>query len=165
MNTMGYYAIFMGLQYKNNVAMSARLDADQYDESQAIILQIPMNVPYLQDDADFSRVDGVFQYKGESYRMVKQKYANDILTLVVIKDTENKRIADAMSDYVMSFTSTGDEDGSAKLIGSFIKDYIPQTFSIQTTSFSWSTDVIANVDSNDLIPTFTASVIHPPERL
>jgi hypothetical protein len=165
MNTMGYYAIFMGLQYKNNVAMNERLDADQYDESQAIRLEIPMNVPYLTDDTDFSRVDGVFEYKGESYRMVKQKYAKDILTLIVIKDTENKRIADAMSDYVMSFTDTGDDEGNATLTISFIKDYIPQTFSIQTTSFGWSTDVLANVDTNNLIPTFTVSVIHPPERL
>jgi len=144
--------------------MSERLDANQYDESQAIRLEIPMNVPYLTDDTDFSRVDGVFQYKGESYRMVKQKYAKDVLTLIVIKDTENKRIADAMSDYVMSFTDTGD-DGKASLVVSFIKDYIPQTFSIQTTSLGWSADVLANVDTNDLIPTFTVSVIHPPERL
>lgn len=165
MNTMGYYAIFMGLQYKNNVAMSQRLDADQYDESQAITLEIPMNVPYLTDDAEFSRVDGVFEYKGESYRMVKQKYAKEVLTLIVIKDTENKRIADAMSDYVMSFSDTSNDDGGPSLVVSFIKDYIPQTFSIQTTSFGWSTDVTANIDTNDLIPTFTVSVIHPPERL
>jgi hypothetical protein len=65
----------------------------------------------------------------------------------------------------MSFTDNGDEDGQAQLTVSFIKDYIPQTFSIQTTSFGWSTDVIANVDTNNLIPTFTVSVIHPPERL
>ena len=165
MNTLGYYAIFMGLQYKNNVAMSQRLDANQYDEAQAITLEIPMNVPYLTDDAEFSRVDGVFEYQGESYRMVKQKYAKDVLTLIVIKDTENKRIADAMSDYVMSFSDTSNDDGGSSLVVSFIKDYIPQTFSIQTTSFGWSTDVIANVDTNNLIPAFTVSVIHPPERL
>jgi len=165
MNTMGYYAVFMGLQYKNSVAMAERLDANQYDESQAITLEIPMNIPYLTDDVEFERIDGVFQYKGESYRLVKQKYAKDILTLIVIKDTENARIADAMSDYVMSFTNYGDDDGNADLTVSFIKDYIPEIFSIQTTSFGWSKDVIASVDTNNLIPTFTVSVIHPPERL
>ena len=163
MNTMGYYAIFMGLHFKNNIAMTKRLDANQYDESQAIRLEIPMNVPYLSDDVDFERVDGMFTYDGETYRLVKQKYSKDILTLIVIKDTEDKRINDAISDYVMSFSDTGD-DGDVQMTVSFIKDYIPQTFAILTTSFGWSTDVINNIDTSNLIPTFTASVIHPPER-
>lgn len=164
MNTMGYYAIFMGLHFKNNVAMTKRLDANQYDESQAIRLEIPMNAPYLNDDADFERVDGMFTYDGESYRLVKQKYSKDVLTLIVIKDTENKRINDAMSDYAMSFSDNNGDDGDVNMTVSFIKDYIPQTFSILTTSLGWSTDVYNSINTNDLIPTFTASVIHPPER-
>lgn len=163
MNTMGYYAIFMGLQLRNNLAMTKRLDANQYDESQAIRLEIPMNVPYLNDDVEFERVDGTFNYQGETYRLVKQKYAKDVLTLIVIKDTEHKRINDAISDYVMSFSDTGD-DSDVQMTVSFIKDYIPQTFSILTTSFGWSTDVMNNIGTNNLVPTFTASVIHPPER-
>ena len=163
MNTMGYYAIFLGLQYKNSVAITERLDADQYDEAQAITIEIPITVPYMTDDADFKRVDGIFEYKGEFYRLVKQKYAKETLTVICIKDVENKRINEAMSDYVMSFTDTGDDQGTSLTI-TFIKDYIPQTFSILTTSFGWQSDVINDISTANLTPTFTASVIHPPER-
>lgn len=163
MNTMGYYAIFMGLRFKNNLAMTERLDANLYDESQAITLEIPMNIPYLNDDAEFERVDGMFEYNGESYRLVKQKYAKDVLTLIVIKDTENRRINEAMQEFVMSFADTSNDQGTSITI-SFIKDFIPQSFSIQTTSFGWQSDVINNIATNNLIPTFTASVIHPPEQ-
>jgi hypothetical protein len=163
MNTMGYYAIFMGMQYKNSVTMTARLDADQYDESQTMTIEIPLTVPYMTDDADFKRVDGIFEYKGEFYRLVKQKYAKETLTVVVIKDNENKRINEAMSDYVMSFTDTGDDQDS-KITISFIKDYIPQTFAILQSSMGWQKDVANAITSNNLIPTFTVSVIHPPER-
>lgn len=163
MNTLGYYAIFLGLQYKNKVAMTERFDAEQYDESQTITIEIPITVPYMTDDADFRRVDGTFEYKGEFYRLIKQKYSKEILTVVCIKDTENKRITDAMSDYVMSFTDTGDDQDS-KITISFIKDYIPQTFSILRSSIGWQKDVVTSMSTDNLIPTFTVSVIHPPER-
>jgi hypothetical protein len=163
MNTMGYYAIFLGMQYKNGVAMTERFDAEQYDESQTITIEIPITVPYMTDDADFRRVDGIFEYKGEFYRLIKQKYAKETLTVICIRDTENQRINEAMSDYVMSFTDTGD-DQDAKVTISFIKDYIPQTFSILRSSIGWQKDVANPMSSNNLIPTFTVSVIHPPER-
>jgi hypothetical protein len=164
MNTMGYYAIFLGLQYKNSVAMTARFDSDQYDESLSVTLKIPMSIPYLSDDAEFKRVDGVFQYKGEFYRLIKQQYAREMLTVVCIKDTEKKRIHEAISDYVMSFTDTGDDQDSSLTI-TFIKDFIPQTFAIQTTAIGWQSDVVESIASRDLTPTFTPSLIHPPERV
>jgi hypothetical protein len=163
MNTMGYYAIFLGLQYKNSVSMAERFDAGNYDESQTVTIEIPITVPYMPADVDFKRVDGIFEYKGEFYRLIKQKYEKETLLVVCVKDTENKRINDAMSDYVMSFTDSGDDQGS-KLIVTFIKDYIPQTFSILTISAGWQKDVVNCSSHDNLIPTFTSSIIHPPER-
>jgi len=163
MNTMGYYAIFLGLQYKNSVAMTARLDADQYDESQTVSIEIPITVPYMTDDADFRRVDGIFEYQGEFYRLIKQKYAKETLTVICIKDTEKKRINQAISDYVMNFTDVADDQDSALTI-SFIKDYLPQAFTILTGSSGWQSDVVNTIASHNLVPTFTTSVIHPPER-
>jgi len=155
MNTMGYYAIFMGMEYKNSVAMTERLDADQYDESQTMTIEIPVTVPYMPDDSDFKRVDGIFECKGEFYRLVKQKYAKETLTVVVIRDTENKRINEAMSDYVMSFTDSGDDQDSAGITFSFIKDYIPQTFAIIQSSMGWQKDVVNAISPDNLVPTFT----------
>lgn len=163
LNTMGYYAVFLGLQYKNSMAMTARLDADQYDESQTTTLEIPLAVPYMTDDADFKRVDGIFEYKGQFYRLVKQKYEKDMLKVVVIMDNENKRINEAMTSYVLAFGDAGD-DHDSKITISFIKDYIPQTFTIQTTAVGWQSDVVESIAVNNLTSTFTASVTHPPER-
>jgi len=160
---MGYYAVFLGLQYKHRLAMTAKFDAGMYDESQTITLQIPMAVPYLASDEEFKRVDGSFQYNGEHYRLIKQKYSTDALIVVLAKDNENKRIADAMSSYVMSFTDMNDEQDNHFTV-TFIKDYIPQTFSIISTSEGWQSEVVETFTSHSLIPGFTASVIHPPER-
>ncbi len=163
MNTMGYYAIFLGLQYKHSVAMTSAFDANQYNATDAVTIKIPMILPYMNEDSDFRRVDGAFEYKGEFYRLIKQKYANEMLTVICIKDTEKKRINEAITDYVMTFGDTGDDQGSQLTI-SFIKDYIPQTLTIITTSNGWQSDVVESIAVNCLVPTFTSSVIHPPER-
>jgi hypothetical protein len=165
MNILGYYGVFLGLQYQNSVAMTQQLDADQYDESQAVTIQVSLSVPYMYNDADFKRAEGTFEYHGESYRLIKQKYANDTLTMICVRDTENERIQDALSDYVLSFTdNAGDEPQGSTLTVSFIKDYLPQAFSILTVSTGWQADVVNNGTTGNLTPTFTASVIHPPER-
>ena len=143
--------------------MTARFDADQYDESQAITIKIPMSIPYLADDTEFKRVDGTYQYKGEFYRLIKQRYAQEMLTVICIKDTEKKRISQAITDYVMTFGDSGEDQDNALTI-SFIKDYIPQTFAIITTSNGWQSDVVESIAINCLVSTFTSSVIHPPER-
>ena len=160
---MGYYAVFLGLQYKHRLAMAEKFDAGMYDESQTITLEIPMSVPYLSDDSEFHRVDGSFEYQGEHYRLIKQKYSKDALIIVLSKDNENKRISEAMTSYVMSFTDTGDDNDSHFTV-TFIKDYIPQSFSMLTTSNGWQSEVVESFASTNLVPTFTASVIHPPER-
>ncbi len=165
MNTLGYYAVFLGLQYQNKVAMTERFDADQYDASQEITIKIPLTVPYMADDADYKRVDGAFEHNGQFYRLVKQKYEKDTLIVVCVPDVENKRINQALSDYVMSFSDNAeDQNQSGSISMSFIKDYLPQSFSIQSESTGWQMAVISPGYSDNLVPTFSASVIHPPER-
>jgi hypothetical protein len=162
---MGYYGVFLGMQYRNDVAMTEVLDADQYDDSQTFTIKIPVAVPYMADNIDFQRVDGKFEHQGEHYRLVKQKYANDTLTVVCVKDIENKRISQALSNYVKNFSDkAGDQNQNSNITVNFIKDYIPQTFSVKSLSFGWEVDVVQYGFYRNLIPSFEASVVHPPER-
>jgi len=165
MNTLGYYGVFLGLQYQNEAAMIRQFDADQYDESQTITIQVPLSVPYMYNDADFKRAEGTFEYKGEFYRLIKQKYADDVLTVVCLRDSENKRISQALSDYVQTFSdNAGDDNQGVTLTVSFIKEYLPQAITILTSSNGWQRDVIRDNSAGNLIATFSASVVHPPER-
>jgi len=162
---MGYYGVFMGLQYQNNVAMTRSIDSNQYEESQTVTIKIPIAVPYMNDNAAFERVDGIFEYKGQYYRLVKQKYQHDTLTVVCIRDVENKRIHEAISSFVKTFTDkAADSHHGAKNTVSFIKDYIVQTFTIKSISGGWQREVETSGHSRHLIPSFIPSVIHPPER-
>jgi hypothetical protein len=162
---MGYYGVFLGMQYHNDVTMTRILDANQYDEAQTITVKVPMSLPYMTDDSDFERVDGKFEHEGEVYRLVKQKYVKDTLTVVCVKDFENKRIRQALSNYVKTFTDQANNANEhSKVSVNFIKDYLPQTFSLKSISSGWETNVIKDSFYRNLIPAYISSVIHPPER-
>lgn len=166
LNVMGYYGVFVGLQYQNDVAMTRQLDSNQYDESQAVTFTIPLSVAYVNDDADFKRVDGKFEHNGGFYRLVKQKYANDTLIIICVRDSQDTRIQQELSKYVKTFSDAPvEKNQNSKTSASFIKDYIAGNFSIQTVTAGWQADMMNIAVSTNLIPSFTSSIIHPPERV
>ena len=162
---MGYYGIFLGMQYRNDVAVLKKLERNGYDESQTVTLKVQISIPYGVENSDFERVDGMFEHHGEFYRLVKQKYEKDTLTVICIKDFEIKRIKQALTNYVKTFTDQGTEQHqNTKPTVNFIKDYIPQTFSLKSSSLGWESEVIKETVYNALLSSFASSIIHPPER-
>lgn len=165
LNTMGYYLVFLGIEYRNDIRMLRLLDTSDYNPSVPITVKIPIAVPYLSDETEFTRVDGKYEHRGEYYRMVKQRYAQDTLYIICIKDNENKRIRGAMSDYVRTFAHNPiDPQSSAKLILSFNKDYIQPHIELKTSTAGWVADIIKASFYGNLVSTYSSSIIHPPER-
>lgn len=155
----------MGIEYENDVHMIRKLDASDYNTSNSIIVKIPIAVPYLSDDTEYVRIDGKYEFNGEYYRMVKQKYAQDTLYIVCVKDQENKRIHGAMSDYVKSFADKpATPHGNAKLVFSFNKDYIRLHLKLTISTFGWVLELEKKSFCSNLIPTYIPTIIHPPER-
>ncbi len=142
LNTMGYYAVFLGMQYTQDVAILKVLDTDSYDAANTVAFKIPISIPYVSDN-DFQRIDGLFEHGGEHYRLVKQKYEKDTLVVVCILDTERKKIDQELSNYVKTFTDKGaDHPNNGKKIPAFIKDYLPQYTVVRPLSSGWEKDVI-----------------------
>ena len=165
LNVSGYYALFLGLQYRNDRAMTRKFDAGTYEQSQLITIKLPLTVPYLGDSKGFERVDGKFWHDGQFYRLVKQKYAQDTLTVVCTKDRESVRIQDALSDFVKTFTDTPIQNqANAKLVFSISQDYMQEAFSLKTLASGWQTEIIPGGACLQLIPAFVFSITHPPER-
>lgn len=161
---MGYYGVFLGLHLKNDIAMSKALDADIYDPAETITLKVAVTIPYMPDQPDFDRVNGQFEHNGELYRMVKQRYAKDTLTIVCLKDTEHKNIDIALSDYVKAFTDKASDKPTSKTTISFIKDYIPMSFEIGSVTEGWSLTIKHYSHYLSISSTFSTSIVHPPER-
>ena len=162
---MGYYGVFFSLHYQNDKAMTESLDMETYDESQTLTVKVPVSIAYMPDQPEFQRVNGEFELAGELYRMLKQRYAKDTLTVVVVKDSGHKKIDHVLKDIAKGFTDeTADGNSSSKTSVNFLKDYVFTSFAFASLSAGWSTDVTPGTNYLSLTSTFAASIIHPPER-
>lgn len=132
MNTLGYYGIFFGLQYQNTVRMVKAFDEDQYDITKAVVIRMPIAIPYAVDSRSFERVDGAFEYKGEFYRLIKQKFERDTLQVLCIKDERHREIHQELVRYAEAGSNV------VSTIG-FIKDYLPNITILCCLSLGWET--------------------------
>lgn len=165
-NVLGFYGIFIGLQYQNRQQLAQRFDADQYDESRTITFKVPLSIPYAGDRQDYVRVDGEFEHEGEFFHMIKQRLSQDTLYVVCVNDQQSKRIHRAMTDYVKTFSDDvpGSQDQSKTIVPTFIKEYLIGSLQMDRSSAGWGQPVNQHGALTVFIPAFQASIIHPPER-
>jgi hypothetical protein len=165
-NVLGFYGIFMGLQYQNRQQLVERFDAEQYDESQTITFKVPLSIPYAGDRQDYVRVDGEFENEGEFFHMIKQRLSQDTLYVVCVNDQQSKRIHRAMTDYVRTFSddASGAQDQSKTIVPTFIKEYLIEFHHVDRSSLGWAQPVSQHGTLPVFIPAFQTSIIHPPER-
>ena len=132
-NVIGYYGIYWYARNHYEAIMLQKLDADNYAAYQSITLKIPLSLPYqLSSNADFERINGSFQYKGEFYKLVKQKMKADTLYVVCVKDHEEKRLQTTMSDF-MKVSNDIPSSGTMKVLNGFVKDF-EETASVEITT-------------------------------
>lgn len=164
LNVCGYYGLFLGWKYRNDLSMIQKLDEENYNLAETITLKVPLTVPYATDSRDFVRVNGEFEHKGEFYRLVKQRLFQDTLYIVCVKDHENKKIHQALSSFAKTFSDKpAEQPSNSKTVISFIKDYIVHSFSLSNISPGWAIDVAKRSHTNILTPSFFCTIIHPPE--
>jgi len=157
MNVLGYYGVFMGLHYKNSQDLMQRFDANDYGEQETVTLKVPLALPYAADETQFERVDGELEHQGEFYRLVKQRLYQDTLYMVCYKDSQSKRIKQALADYVKTFTDKpADAKSSGKTLQTFIKDYISSTVAIETLTDGWE----KNLSFFAVAPSYHQDTIH-----
>ena len=140
LNVVGCYGIFWIMFKHANIAMIQRLDANAYAEDETVLIKVPLGLPYATDDEDYKRIDGSFQYKGEFYKLVKQKMQQDTLFVVCIKDKQEKEIFDLMSDFVKVNHDASPTSKTMKLLTSFIKEFERTSLTAIVVTNRWSQD-------------------------
>ena len=138
-NALGFYGLLQGIRYKTTRDLVQRLDKDLYQDEETITLKVPITLPYPSDENEYQRIDGEIEHNGEFYRLVKQKYQSDTLFLVCIKDRQSKRIKQALTDYVKTFTDNpADAKQTGKSLITFIKDFLPTSTRIMNDAGGWN---------------------------
>ena len=75
-----------------DVKLEARLDRNDYDESQLIELRVPINLPYHNDWKEFERFSGSIEINGVHYNYVKRKVEKGELVLLCLPNDEKQQV-------------------------------------------------------------------------
>jgi hypothetical protein len=165
LNAVGLYGILIGFKFRVAAKTNQALDEDRYSTSEAITIQVPITIPYSTDEQNYHRVTGEFEYKGEVYRLVKQKLSKDILYIVCVKDTKSKKINQALTDYVKTFADRpfSTKQHGTKLIYSIIKDYLNTGIVIENDAYGWKECMPYNDSENRYALLYSTRIKYPPK--
>jgi hypothetical protein len=152
----------MGLRYQVKSEMLVRLDAGNYSKEETVTLKIPFTLPYWMDSRAYERVNGEFQYQGEFYQLVDQKLEKDTLYVVCIRDAQEKKLHEVMTDYVKLTNDLPTSSQKAlKLLSSLIKDYVKSVPTEISNSKGWFREFSFAEPSVHLL-TLASPVYSPP---
>jgi hypothetical protein len=98
-NWYGYRIVTTLLSQKADKQLEARLDKQEYDESQLIEVKVALNVPYQIEQSEFERHYGEMEVDGKYYTYVKRKVENGYLILMCIPNSDKEKIKAADNDF------------------------------------------------------------------
>lgn len=97
-NVGGYYLVFVGLNLRADQALKTKINNDTFNHEETFLFKIPVTLPY-PINSNFERAIGEFEHNGEFYRLVKQKFENDTIHVVCIKDNQKRHLKKIMLDF------------------------------------------------------------------
>jgi hypothetical protein len=113
-----------------------QIDNEKYAPSDEVTLKIPMALPYgeMGSDLYFQKMNGEFNYHGDQYKLIKQKFQNDTLFLVCIKNTALKRVDAVIVDYANAANDSPTKSEQAlNVLSKLFRDFQqPSTLMLRT---------------------------------
>jgi hypothetical protein len=99
-NWFGYELVTSYMQRKADVQFKARLDDNNFDESQLISVKVPAtNLGYYANTSSFERVDGIVEINGIQYNYVKRRVFNDSVEMLCIPNHTAMQLKDAKNEF------------------------------------------------------------------
>lgn len=142
-NWFGYRLVTGFMQSQANASLTARLDKNDYDESQLISIKISSNLPYYTNSASFERVDGQIEIAGVHYNYVKRRVFKDSLEFQCIPNEQKTKLASASNEFyklVNDLRHTQKKSGE----NSSTKNPVTELYSYAD---AWALQAIGNVSS------------------
>ena len=94
-NWYGYRFVTNYFQKKADTQLEAKIDVNDYDESQLIEIRVALDMPYQVSSSEFERHYGEIELDGKIYAYVKRKIENGYLVLKCIPNTVKQNIKNA----------------------------------------------------------------------
>jgi hypothetical protein len=168
-NWYGYRFITNYLQKKADSQLEARLDVNDYDESQLIEIRVELNIPYQYSWSNFERHSGEIELNGKIYAYVKRKVEDGYLVLKCIPNSVKEEIKKAGNNLFSANNGldqehNGKTPSSPKIFKSFSGDYDDHSYSYNLKALnSFNRNPLKTSDS--FFTSITLPVVEqPPEN-
>lgn len=100
----GYIFYFFAFQHQLNRVWDQHIWEETYDVSSTEMIEIPLSIPYMANQEDFQTTNLSMEIEGQFLRVVKQRYQNDTLQIVYLKDHQKQKLDEQVSDWIKSIT-------------------------------------------------------------
>jgi hypothetical protein len=164
LNVLGYYGIYSGLISKSADELTNRIEDDSDAVGATMTFKVPITIPYAVDSREYEPINTQYVFEGKVFQLVKQKLVKDTLYLVAVQDVQSSMWSKALAEYVMSFGDTQQDTKDMSSAQGFIKDFVSLSISLGAQTAGWVLFTEPSFSVTNIIGTFSASVVHPPER-
>jgi hypothetical protein len=161
-NASGYYLISIGL-FIHDKEQSLKLLNGEYSGSDAIIIKLPLSLPYSTNDNTYETAEGKFLFNKETYRIVKKKIINDTVLIVCVKDHIDSKIRIQMSNLANSQTDLPQNHKQISSSLSFVKDYLPTSCTLGNNCVPWTIEIGYESIQHQYTFLFESLVLQPPQ--
>jgi hypothetical protein len=167
-NAGGYYALHWILSVKAEHELMTQIENEKYDPVNEVTLTIPMALPYGEIGADqyFRKMHGEFEYNGDQYKFIKQKFQNDTLYLVCIKNASQKKVDGALADYSKAANNFPSQSKQTlHLLSKLFKDFHPTASITLSVRLIYINTQMIVVNSLTILDHTYPVLSPPPEKL
>ena len=167
-NWCGYRWVINIMQQQADTKLEAKLDRNDYDESELIEIKVPVSMPYQTDWAAFERYDGEIEVNGIHYKYVKRKIQDGQLVLKCIPNQAKQHLESA-KESLFKITNDLQQDNAAKKSGApvstLVKNVLSDYDNLQQLNFSALYAAVSAQSYNLYQPKLVSDLLHSiPEQ-
>lgn len=125
-NLFGYKLWSYFAEQQAYVQLTQKLDSNNYNEEDLLLVIKPVNLPYYNNTADFTSAEGETEINGVIYRYVKYRIHNNQLEMLCLPDNKKTNIREAKHNY---FSATADIEKKSDGKSTPVKNSLKNSFS------------------------------------
>jgi hypothetical protein len=169
-NWIGYKLVINYLQKKADHQLEARIDLNDYDESQLLEIRVALNMPYQNTWTEFERQYGEIQIEGNYYTYVKRKIEDGWLILKCIPNAKKQELKNKSND-IFKINNGIDQEQNGKTSSPLAKVMKAISGDFEDHSFCFEQLNLVNhpnnrsQDPSSCMNGFFTSPEQPPENL
>ncbi len=163
----GYFLVFFTSMATQNISWERKIWEEEIDHSQTESIAVPLSIPYMANQEDYQITNTSMELEGKYVRVIKQRYQNDTLHVVIVHDSQKQKTVNLISDWVKSLNKSDGSEPSGQN-GAFVQ-LLPKHFTAspiyRLTAMQEEETVRFYSEYLTPIPAVLIEVVGPPPRI